>query len=188
MTLNKSTLALASVVMLFFSLSVNSLAVPGQSLAASKGIPEGESLATITEVGIRVYALNQVAPMFPDASLRLGHEGVAVAAMRFAPSGAVEWIEVLEAPDPEMADALRAAVQQWTLPIKLYEGVKPPHMESKATFYFLIREGEGHVLAPADAPLASEWHPRTTILERLATPERERRPAVASAFPPGGPR
>lgn len=122
--------------------------------------------ASINEIGIRRHALSMVAPLFPDESVRLGHEGVAVAGIQFAPTGQMERVEILEAPDSFIAASMREALSKWTLRL---EGPTPPRMSSKATYYFVISSGKGAVFAPAGAPLAHEWNARTTIIERRST-------------------
>jgi hypothetical protein len=119
--------------------------------------------ASVNEVGIRRYATNVVPPGYPDESVRLGHEGVAVAGIQFAPTGQMERIEILEAPDSFIAASMKEALAQWTLP---QQGAAPPRMSSKATYYFVISAGKGSVFAPAAAPLARDWNSRTTILDR----------------------
>lgn len=139
--------------------------------AASQANASTEPLnASMNEVGIRRYVTNVVHPAYPEESLRLGHEGVAVAAIQFAPTGQMARIEILEAPDSFIAASMEEVLAKWTFPFKTST---PPRMSSKATYYFVITAGKGTVFAPAGAPLARDWNSRSTISDRQSIQRRE---------------
>jgi TonB family protein len=69
------------------------------------------------EAGFRESALYSVSPEYPSDLLHLSIEGVAVAQVRVQPAGAVDAVEVLEAPHAEVSRAVAKALLQWRFPV-----------------------------------------------------------------------
>jgi TonB family protein len=109
-----------------------------------------------SEERLRETVLSAPTPAYPAALLAKRTSGVAVASVLVGISGKVEAVVVLEAPDPLMADAVRAAVQQWTFRPHMSgpspDQSQPRDVASKLTFYFQIRNGAGVVLNPDEMP------------------------------------
>jgi hypothetical protein len=101
---------------------------------------------TTSETSLRRIAVTAVTPEYPASSVRSGVSGIAVADVVAAPTGGVQSIEILEAPDQAIADAVRAAINQWKFPATVYP------TQAKLTFYFRIEHGKGRVLHPQDMP------------------------------------
>ena len=106
-------------------------------------------VATVPEKTLRKFAKTVVMPVYPDASQRDGAQGVAVAKLDINEEGTVNKVEVLEAPDDAIANALVTALKMWTFqrPIEDSTG-KPIRLAGKLTFYFVIENGRGVVRNP----------------------------------------
>ena len=125
-----------------------------------------------TEIGLRRAALTSMTPSYPASSVKAGVSGIAVAAVvTSTAAGGAPSVEVLEAPDQAIADAVRGAVGQWAFPVLQWP------MQGKVTFYFRIEQGKGRVLNPQDMPGGPTIKPRPTY-----TPENP--PSVVK--PSGG--
>lgn len=148
------------------------LAIVAPAQVASQAGPvrqAGERLATTSEGVLRRSARPQVHPKYPEESLGLGHQGVAVVELEFAPSGDLARVDILEAPDEWVAAAMGEALRQWRLPMKTVDGLAPPRMIAKATYYFVISDEKGNVFEPERAPMARQWDSRSTVLDRRST-------------------
>ena len=124
---------------------------------AVRPLPDPEILRpTMSGQEHRRNAITHPLPEYPSGSIRRGSEGVAVAAIVAGRDGRVESVELLQAPDEEIGQAVRTALEQWTFtpgraPVEYYgEGVNI-RIQSRMTFYFRIVDGAGVVLEPADA-------------------------------------
>ena len=105
--------------------------------------------AKTSQTAIEDLALRKPYPRYPARSLENGATGVAVASIRLGPDGRMDQVDVLEAPDADIADALRDALEHWTLPRALFEEHPRGLHKLSATmvFYFLIEAGEGRVVS-----------------------------------------
>lgn len=97
---------------------------------------------------LRKNASNTVAPDYPAESKRRGAKGVAVTQLEIDEKGDVAKIEVLEAPDPHIEEAVIKAVRQWKFPSVTVKG-KPRRVIGKLTFYFVIERGKATVRSPS---------------------------------------
>ena len=111
-------------------------------------------VAKTAEISLRQMAVTSVTPEYPASSVKAGVSGIAVADVIAAATGIVQSIEVLEAPDQAIADAVRAALNQWKFSAFRYP------MQAKLTFYFRIEQGKGRVLNPQDMPGGPAFAPR----------------------------
>lgn len=98
------------------------------------------------------YVLNTVMPTYPAESLRLGHQGVAVAEVRVSGQGRLLDERVLQAPDKAIGEAVAYALKQWRFRSAHGSKGQPKVALSKLTFYFVIRGGDGVVLNPSQMP------------------------------------
>ena len=138
------------------------------ALALALATPQTRTIGA-AEGGLRQMALSSVMPSYPASSLAAGTSGVAVAAiLTSTTAGGAPTVEILEAPDPAIADAVRAALAKWTFAVFQYP------MQGKLTFYFRIEQGKGRVVNPQDLPGGPVVRPRPTY-----TPENP--PPVASS-------
>jgi rhodanese-related sulfurtransferase len=119
------------------------------------------------EWGLRTSATTAPKPEYPAASLTTRVAGVVVASVRFDLEGKLNTLEILEAPDPHTAAAVRDALARWIVPPTQ---TKSP-IRGKLTFYFQVRDGKGVVLDPDEMPGGS------------ARPK----PRPAQSSPPQGP-
>lgn len=86
---------------------------------------------------------------YPPTSLASGRQGVAVADILIAPDGRVRTVEVLEAPDQDIASAVVGSLKTWTFKTVTDPGKGvPAAVRSKIILYFTIRNGRGEVLTP----------------------------------------
>ncbi|MGH9341038.1 MAG: energy transducer TonB [Acidobacteriota bacterium] len=98
---------------------------------------------------LRKRATRAMKPQFPETSLRRKASGVAVAQVDISDTGEVNSVKVLQAPDPETAASMQAALKKWLFtPVTIDQ--KPLLMSGKVIFYFLIENGKGLVLSPAE--------------------------------------
>ena len=106
-------------------------------------------VAKTSQAAIEDLALRKPFPRYPARSLENGAAGVAVASIRLGPDGRMEQVDVLEAPDTDIADALRGALEHWALPRARFEEHPRGLHKLSATmvFYFLIEAGEGRVVS-----------------------------------------
>ena len=106
-------------------------------------------LARTSQPAIEDLATRKPFPRYPAASLGNGTAGVAVASILIGFDGRMERVDVLEAPDSHVADAVRDALGQWVLPPIRFDHNPGVPYKGMATmvFYFLIEEGEGRVVS-----------------------------------------
>lgn len=119
-------------------------------------------LASTSQLAIEDLATRKPFPRYPSASLDDGTTGVAVASILLGFDGRMERVDVLEAPDSHVADAVRDALGQWVLPPIRFDNNPEVPYKGMATmvFYFLIEEGEGRVVSgPALAAERSTARP-----------------------------
>ena len=102
----------------------------------------------VGEDGIRRSASKTVMPDYPEASKKRRSKGVAVVGVQYDGDGTVELVNVLEAPDEEIKNAVSEAVKQWRFRKSTYRG-EPLSVRGKLTFYFSIDQaGRGKVSNP----------------------------------------
>jgi hypothetical protein len=116
----------------------------------------GQPRATTSEVGLRQMASTTVTPSYPATSVKAKTAGVAVADVTAPVAGGAPAVEILEAPDEAIADAVRAALAGWTFPTLRFA------TSARLTFYFRIENGKGRVLNPQDMPGGPTIKPRPT--------------------------
>lgn len=124
-------------------------------LAGACGLVPGEPNenllppARTSQAAIEDRALRKPYPRYPARSLETGAAGVAVASILFGFDGRMERVDVLEAPDEDVADALRDALGRWAIPPGFGEDAPDGPFKLSATivFYFLIEAGEGRVVS-----------------------------------------
>ena len=106
-------------------------------------------LASTSQLAIEDLATRKPFPRYPGMSLGNGTTGVAVASILLGFDGRMERVDVLEAPDSHVADAVRDALGQWVLPPIRFDNDPGVPYKGMATmvFYFLIVEGEGRVVS-----------------------------------------
>lgn len=90
---------------------------------------------------MRRRAKNPTMPAYPEAALRGGVQGLAVALVTFDVEGAVIRVEILKAPDESIAGAVADALKQW----KFSPSAWGRPMQGTLRFSFSIEDGRGHV-------------------------------------------
>lgn len=105
----------------------------------------------IAESSLRKAAKKLVMPEYPEESVRQRSKGVAVAEIVYDEAGVVIYVEVLEAPDKPIKDAVSSAVRQWRFEPAHARSERGPliKIQGKLTFYFVINDrGEARVENP----------------------------------------
>lgn len=119
----------------------------------------------VSEAGLRNIVVNPVKPSYPVASVRAGTSGVAVAQIVFGTNGQPEQVNVTQAPDEAIAQALQHTLMTWTIkPSQVDGSSQASRIQGTLTFYFQISNGQGHVLNPSE-------------MRRIVRPAGERRPS-----------
>lgn len=96
----------------------------------------------VDENSLRKIAVKRVMPGYPEESIKKGVKGVAVTELTVNSKGDVVGLEVLEAPDEMIKQAVAGAVNQWKFKPTASEG-RPVSLKGKLTFYFVIDERGG---------------------------------------------
>lgn len=109
--------------------------------------------AGMSEFSIRRIATKKPLPVYPVASILKKSAGVAVAAIASDLEGRITNVTVLEAPDDDIASAVRTALQDWVIPpVSIVGRPERIGLYGKVTFYFRIAAGRGIVANPEDLP------------------------------------
>jgi len=95
----------------------------------------------VDENSLRKIAVKRVMPGYPEESIKKGAKGVTVTELTVNSKGDVVELEVLEAPDEVIKQAVAGAVNQWKFKPTAAEG-RPVSLKGKLTFYFVI-DGRG---------------------------------------------
>lgn len=104
---------------------------------------------SLQESRLRQLATTHVMPEYPAASVARGADGVAVAHISTGIDDRVDHVDVLQSPDADTADAIRAALTRWVVPVAPEPGSTVRRaVQGLVTFYFQIRSGKGVVLNP----------------------------------------
>lgn len=135
------------------------LLLPRIVLCENRPLPPCE--ATTGEMGfLSTYVVSAVPPGYPAASIRAGHQGIAVAGVCLGdrPPGTTvltaSSVEILTAPDADIAQAMREALAKWRFrpPVGGQEGREIPlKLYSKITYYFVKKEQHWAVLSPTES-------------------------------------
>jgi len=119
----------------------------GASCAERASVPAKVPGARLDEAIVWLTATKTVRPAYPAASVAAGRQGVAVASIVGAADGLMERVDVLEAPDSRVAEAVRNALMQWVFEPLTVEGESERlRIQGKVTFYFLLDDGVPRVL------------------------------------------
>ena len=110
-------------------------------------LADDQNLVQVPEAVLRKLATRIIMPVYPVNSKNQGNKGVAVVQLRLNEKGVLTYVEVLEAPDQEIAEAVNKAIKQWKFKV-VYVDDKPRPVEGKLTFYFVINEGIARVENP----------------------------------------
>jgi TonB family protein len=114
----------------------------------------------IGESQLRALLIHEVRPDFPTDALGKHASGVSVAQIDVGADGSVIHIEVLQAPTESMAAAMKRALNQWKFRPDTVNGV-PIGVLGKITYYFVIDQGKGKVLAPSEMGVPTAAQPKT---------------------------
>ena len=91
---------------------------------------------------MRRFAKNPVMPAYPEAALKGGIQGLAVALVTYdEDTGEVIRVEILKAPDESIAEAVRDTLKRWKYPPSS-TGLT---VQGTLRFSFSIEEGRGRV-------------------------------------------
>jgi TonB family protein len=111
-------------------------------------VAQTAQVVDVDEAGIRKSAYKKTLPTFPESSRKRRSEGVAVVQLVYDGTGTVVEVEVLEAPDAEIGEAIVNAVRHWKFKPSSIRG-KPVNIRGKLTFYCVIDpKGIGRVQNP----------------------------------------
>lgn len=140
----RSRAALIAGVVAMFGVCALDVAVVSQSAQQSGQRNPQFRRMLLDDKGLRRQATHAPAPFYPAESFKKKVTGVAVAAVTADASGKTERVEILEAPDEAIAQAVRGAIGQWS-----YKPMGLP-MTGQLIFYFHIKEGRGTVSSPEE--------------------------------------
>ena len=131
-------------------LTVAGLTLLAAACAASINLHQTQDrIVRLDESGFRRAAVATPLPEYPSGSIQRKVTGVAVAAVTFGDNGRTRDVQVLQAPDDEIARAVDAALRQWTwTPIRVADRSENYGAEGKIVFYFRIEGGKPRVIEP----------------------------------------
>ena len=139
---------------------------------------EAPRAVNLRELSLRRAASVSPMPAYPQTSLKSKATGVAVAAVSIAVDGRIDKVEILDAPDPDIAAAVREAVMRWVVPWQSGPAGEPARPRTgKLTFYFRIVDGSGRVFNPDEMP----GGPRLAVQSRSGAG-----PGARGSGPPSG--
>ena len=117
---------------------------PAASSAAGLQAPKA---IKFSEAILRKKAARTVRPSYPATSRKQGVQGVAVAQLEIDEKGRVSHVDILEAPDAAIKEAVTNATMQWEF-IPSTIGGEPVRIVGKLTFYFVMDKGKARVEDP----------------------------------------
>jgi rhodanese-related sulfurtransferase len=126
------------------------LSAGATSVASSTSVAQSTGDAVgLSQASMRGAAIVAPAPIYPRLSLERKSAGVAVASVVFGADGRTRTVTILEAPDTEIAEAVRAALMGWTWrPLERMGRAERSGGSGKLTFYFRVTDGRGQVVDP----------------------------------------
>lgn len=92
------------------------------------------------ENAMRQFAKSPVMPAYPEAALRDGVQGLAVALVRFDEEGVVVEVKILKAPDESIAESVRETLKRWT-----FTPSQGRPVMGTLRFDFSIEDGKGRI-------------------------------------------
>lgn len=111
-------------------------------------IVQSNRTAKVSEETLRAIAVNRVMPDYPEESRRQRATGVAVAELLIDEKGEVASVDVLEAPDSIIKEAVLKAVRLWRFkPAKSRN--EPISLRGKLTFYYVVEDSNFFVRNPS---------------------------------------
>lgn len=116
---------------------------------------------------LRMHALTQPLPSYPQDALRQHKEGVSVAQLEIDKFGRVERVSVLQAPSSSIKESLAKTLVQWHFDPISVRGQTFAAI-GKLTFYFVIKNSKGLVLNPNEAPYIGRWPETSPMLSERA--------------------
>jgi len=120
-----------------------------------RGSSQERPLVSFSEYSVRASAVRVVHPKYPPTAFRQHQTGVAVAQVYVNDDGAVEKVDLLQAPSEAIAASVREALKQWKFGPEL---VTPGgEFTGKMTYYFVISRGKPAVFEPKYAPYIGRW-------------------------------
>ena len=108
------------------------------------------ALWTTSDIGFRGLARVRLRPEYPELSRNRGTTGVAVAEVAATEEGRVDRVDILEAPDAHIGDAVAGALAQWEIEPPVDDDGQPIRLGAKLFFYFVLDDGEGFVRSPEE--------------------------------------
>lgn len=94
--------------------------------------------------------MSEIRPAYPEAALARHVQGVVVCNVRVGITGRTKSVEIVQAPDREIGEALRTALMGVTFGRMLTDPTsgKPAELQAKLFWYFVIEGGQGLVMTP----------------------------------------
>lgn len=128
------------------TLLLTSVAAPAPAPAQQPAPARSRKTAFASEGVMRKTAKNPVMPAYPEAALRDGVQGLAVALVTYdGDTGEVTKVEILKAPDESIAAAVSDTLKQWTFAPANHPSIMGMLMQGTLRFSFSIEEGQGRV-------------------------------------------
>ena len=124
------------------------LAIAGSApAAAQQPVPtrSRKGMAFMSESAMRRYTKSAVMPAYPEAALRDGVQGLAVALVTFDGEGVVVEVEILKAPDESIAEAVSDTLKRWRFTPSTHPSTMGRPTHGTLRFDFSIEDGKGRV-------------------------------------------
>jgi TonB family protein len=119
---------------------------PGNVVTVVQGSPPPVS---VSESTLRSAATSSQMPRYPAQSIERKSIGVAVAEVTVTEEGRVATVNVLQAPDADIATSVRDALARWAFtPVQVSGRSSTSPMRGKLTFYFRLLADKGNVTMP----------------------------------------
>lgn len=121
--------------------------VTGGSLTAQGEPPK----VKVSAASLISRARTKSLPQYPKDSLKRNSQGVVVATMLVGTDGRVRTLEIVQAPDASIRDAMRQTLLTWSFDnLPRAPNNQPAQVEAKLFYYFVIENQQGLVFLPND--------------------------------------
>jgi rhodanese-related sulfurtransferase len=122
-------------------------------VASADGLARSEDpLIKIGAAALIGRATSEIRPAYPEAALKRRTQGVVVCNVRVGVTGKTRSVDIVQTPDRDIGEALRAALMGVTFSRMLTDPTtgRPAELQAKLFWYFVIENGRGLVMTPEE--------------------------------------